>query len=36
MILDVPLPEDTEMVVLGDTNYDAKVVRQACDERNYL
>jgi len=28
------LPEDAEVIVLGDTAYDAKVVRVACDERN--
>lgn len=36
MIPDVPLPEDTEMVVMGDTAYDAKVVWQACNQRNFL
>jgi hypothetical protein len=34
MIRDLPLPEEAEVVVLGDTAYDAKVVRDACDERN--
>lgn len=35
MIRDLPLPEEAEVVVLGDTAYDAKVVREACEERNY-
>jgi hypothetical protein len=35
LIRDLPLPEDVEVVVLGDTAYDAAVVREACDERNY-
>ena len=36
MILDLPLPEAAEVVVLGDTAYDAAVVRAACDSRNYI
>ena len=36
MIRDLSLPEDADVVVLGDTAYDAKVVRQACEDRNYL
>lgn len=36
LILSLPLPEDAEVVVLGDTAYDAKVVREACKERNYI
>lgn len=35
LIRDLPLPEGAEVIVLGDTAYDAKVVRDACDERNY-
>ncbi len=35
LIRSLPLPEDAEVVVLGDTAYDAKVVRQACDDRKY-
>lgn len=31
----LPLPEAAKVVVLGDTAYDAKVVREACDKRNY-
>ena len=36
MILQLPLPEDAEVVVLGDTAYDASVVREACETRNYI
>ena len=36
LIRSLPLPEEAEVIVLGDTAYDAKVVRQACDGRNYL
>jgi hypothetical protein len=36
MILDLPLPEDADVVVLGDTAYDAAVVRSACETRNYI
>ena len=36
MIRDLSLPEGADVVVLGDTAYDAKVVRQACEDRNYL
>jgi hypothetical protein len=35
MIRDLPLPEEAEVIVLGDTAYDAAVLREACDERNY-
>jgi hypothetical protein len=35
MIRDLPLPEEVEVIVLGDTAYDAKVVRDACGDRNY-
>jgi hypothetical protein len=35
LIRQLPLPEDAEVVVLGDTAYDADVVRQACVERGY-
>lgn len=31
----LPLPAAAKVVVLGDTAYDAKVVRDACDKRNY-
>jgi hypothetical protein len=36
LIRSLPLPEDSDVVVLGDTAYDAKVVREACEEQNYL
>jgi len=35
MIRDLPLDEEAEVMVLGDTAYDAKSVRAACDERGY-
>lgn len=35
LIRSLPLPEDAEVIVLGDTAYDAQVVRDACDQRNY-
>lgn len=35
LIRSLPVPEDAEVIVLGDTAYDAKVVRKACAERNY-
>lgn len=35
LIRNLPLPEEAEVVVLGDTAYDAQVVRDACDEREY-
>ena len=36
LIRALPLPEGADVVVLGDTAYDAKVVQQACEERGYL
>jgi hypothetical protein len=36
LIRSLPLPEGAEVVVLGDTAYDAKVVQQACDDRGYI
>ena len=36
LILGLPLPEGADVVVLGDTAYDAKVVQQACRERGDL
>jgi hypothetical protein len=36
MIAALPLPEGAEVVVLGDTAYDAQVVRQACAGRGYV
>ncbi|MGZ7030252.1 MAG: transposase [Terriglobales bacterium] len=35
MIRELPLPEGTEVVVLGDTAFDAAVIREACAERHY-
>jgi hypothetical protein len=35
MIRTVPLPPGADVVVIGDTAYDARVVRDACDERGY-
>ena len=36
LIRRLPLPEDADVVVLGDTAYDAQTVRGACDERGYI
>ena len=36
MIRTLPLPAGAEVTVLGDTAYDAEVVRQACAERGYI
>jgi hypothetical protein len=36
MIRSLPLPPGAEVVVLGDTAYDAQVVREACEARGYL
>lgn len=35
LIRQLPLPEEAEVMVLGDTAYDAEVVREACAERGY-
>lgn len=35
MIAELPLPEGTEVVVLGDTAFDADSIRAACAPRNY-
>jgi hypothetical protein len=35
MIRTLPLPASAEVIVIGDTAYDAQVVREACDERGY-
>ena len=35
LIRQLPLPEEAEVVVLGDTAYDAEVVRHACADRGY-
>lgn len=36
MIRSLPLPKGADVVVLGDTAYDARAVREACAERGYL
>jgi hypothetical protein len=36
MIRSLPLPPKADVVVLGDTAYDAEVVQQACEERGYV
>lgn len=36
LIRSLPLPEAADVVVLGDTAYDANVVRQACQDRRYI
>lgn len=35
MIKSLPLPSEAQVVVLGDTAYEAEVVRQACEDRGY-
>jgi hypothetical protein len=35
LIRSLPLPAEAEVVVLGDTAYDAEVVQQACQDRGY-
>jgi hypothetical protein len=35
MIRELPLPEGADVVVLGDTAFDAEVIRAACAERDY-
>jgi hypothetical protein len=35
LIRELPLPEGAEVLVLGDTAYDAEVVRDACQDRGY-
>jgi Transposase DDE domain len=35
LIRELPLPDGAEVLVLGDTAYDAEVVRDACQERGY-
>jgi hypothetical protein len=36
MIASLPLPEGAEVIVIGDTAYDAEVVREACDKKGYI
>jgi len=35
LIRELPLPEEAQVIVLGDTAYDAEVVRAACADRGY-
>ena len=35
MIRDLPLPNGAKVVVLGDTAFDAQVIRKACEARTY-
>jgi len=35
MVRTLQLPADAEVVVIGDTAYDAQIVRDACEERGY-
>jgi hypothetical protein len=35
LVRELPLPEGTRVIVLGDTAYDAQVVRDACGARRY-
>jgi hypothetical protein len=35
MIAELPLPEGADVVVLGDTAFDAEVIRNACSKRHY-
>lgn len=35
MIRQLPLPEEAKVLVLGDTAYDADVIRDACNDRGY-
>jgi hypothetical protein len=36
LIRSLPLPEGADVVVLGDTAYDANVVHEACQDRKYI
>jgi hypothetical protein len=35
MIRTLPLPNGSDVIVIGDTAYDAQVVREACEEKEY-
>jgi Transposase DDE domain len=35
MITELPVPDETKVVVLGDTAFDAQCIRAACDQRKY-
>jgi hypothetical protein len=36
LIRSLPLPDEADVVVLGDTAYEANVVQQACQDRGYI
>jgi hypothetical protein len=36
LIRSLPLPEEADVVVLGDTAYEARIVQEACEERKYI
>jgi len=36
IINELPVPRGVSVTVLGDTAFDAKVIREACDRRNYV
>jgi len=36
LIRELPVPEGADVVVLGDTAYESRVVQQACEDRNYI
>lgn len=36
LIRSLPLPDDADVVVLGDTAYDSSDVHQACEDRGYI
>ena len=36
LIRQLPLPEGADVVVLGDTAYESKVVQQACNDQDYI
>jgi hypothetical protein len=36
LIRNLPLPDDADVVVLGDTAYDSRDVHEACEDRGYI
>ncbi len=36
MVRTLPLPDDAEVIVLGDSAYESSVVEQACEEQGYI
>ena len=36
MVRTLPLPEDADVIVLGDSAYESSVVEQACEEQGYI